>query len=354
MPLCSQAVRWRASSSITQSPIASISPISSASGMNSPGGTMPPLGSRHRISASTPATVPSARSTTGCQWSTQCCCSTARRRRVVSESRSIASFARRSRTRRSRPARLFDWYIAVSAFFSSVVGVGRVLREQADPDRGATRRTPRRRGRTAPASASWTRVGDRLGHEHRRVVPGDGPIPRSRSASSSRNSSPPCRATRSVSRVHPRSRSASCSQQRSPAWWPSESFTSLKLSRSRKSTPTPRSCRRARAIAISSISSKSARFGRPVSLSWYARNATCSSARLRSVMSKITPWISQGSPARRRSVGLLEDPLDRAVLVDHPVLVVRGARARCTRPGTRPRRGRCPRGARGAATRRGR
>ena len=39
------------------------------------------------------STVPSVESTIGCQWSTQCFCSTARRSRVVSESRSIASSA---------------------------------------------------------------------------------------------------------------------------------------------------------------------------------------------------------------------------------------------------------------------
>ena len=42
-------------------------------------------------------------------------------------------------------------------------------------------------------------------------------------------------------------------------------------------------------------------------------------------MSKITPWISQGSPALVVDrVGLLEHPVDRSVLVDHPVLVDEG------------------------------
>ena len=40
-------------------------------------------------------------------------------------------------------------------------------------------------------------------------------------------------------------------------------------------------------------------------------------------MSKITPWISQGFPSSSSiGVRLLQDPLDRPVLVDHPVLVV--------------------------------
>ncbi len=65
-------------------------------------------------------------------------------------------------------------------------------------------------------------------------------------------------------------------------------------------TATDPSCRRARAIDSSSSSSNIARFGSSVRSSWYARNATCSSARLRSVMSIITPCERSGWPRSSR------------------------------------------------------
>ena len=51
------------------------------------------------------------------------------------------------------------------------------------------------------------------------------------------NSSPPSRASTSPSRNTSRIRSATWTRRSSPAWWPSESLTTLKRSRSRKTTP---------------------------------------------------------------------------------------------------------------------
>ncbi len=60
-----QALAWRQASSITHSPIGTMSPVRSAVGMNSSGGTMPRTGSFQRINASVPANRPRRRSTIG-------------------------------------------------------------------------------------------------------------------------------------------------------------------------------------------------------------------------------------------------------------------------------------------------
>ncbi len=79
------------------------------------------------------------------------------------------------------------------------------------------------------------------------------------------NSSPPSRATVSPARRQLSSRRAICTSSSSPARWPRLSFTSLKRSRSRKSTAKCAASRPlARAKATSRRSLKSARLGRPV------------------------------------------------------------------------------------------
>ncbi len=113
----------------------------------------------------------------------------------------------------------------------------------------------------------------------------------SRSLSSSRNSSPPWRASSPSSPSMPRSRPAIRRSSRSPAPWPSESLTSLKLSRSMNSSATRLARRRARVTAARSRASNCARFGRPVSGSKNASRRTSSSARTRSV----TSWPEESS-----------------------------------------------------------
>ena len=102
-----------------------------------------------------------------------------------------------------------------------------------------------------------------------------------------RNSSPPSRATVSDGRTASCSRGASATSRSSPAWWPIESLTSLNWSRSASRTATARPSRRRRASAPSSRSSASARFGSPVSGSCIARCRTSSSTRLRSTAEEI-------------------------------------------------------------------
>ena len=57
-PSTCHSAAWRQSSSITHSPIGSISPLCSAAGMNAAGGTRPRDGSFQRRSASTAAGCP--------------------------------------------------------------------------------------------------------------------------------------------------------------------------------------------------------------------------------------------------------------------------------------------------------
>ena len=97
-----------------------------------------------------------------------------------------------------------------------------------------------------------------------------------RSVSSARiaNSSPPRRPTVSCSRRQLRSRPATSRSSRSPAPWPRLSLTTLKSSRSTKSTARPPPSRRDLARAWRTRSLNSARLARSVRLSW---NAWCSS-----------------------------------------------------------------------------
>ena len=88
---------------------------------------------------------------------------------------------------------------------------------------------------------------------------------------STRNSSPPMRATVSPPRTDAREPLGGGDSTSSPAPWPMVSLTRLKRSRSTKSSPTIPPRRPTRLSACSSRSSSSARLGRPVSSSCRAR-----------------------------------------------------------------------------------
>jgi hypothetical protein len=90
---------------------------------------------------------------------------------------------------------------------------------------------------------------------------------RDRLCSSTMNSSPPIRATRSEVRVPARSRSAIVWSTLSPAAWPSPSLTALKPSRSRNTSALRVRWRPARESVRSSVSRKNERLGSPVRLS---------------------------------------------------------------------------------------
>ena len=92
------------------------------------------------------------------------------------------------------------------------------------------------------------------------------PLSSSRSGTSTRNSSPPWRATMSVARVTDFSRVPKSRSSSSPASCPKLSLISLKLSRSMNSTATPKWWRSARASASARCSWNIARLGRPVQL----------------------------------------------------------------------------------------
>ena len=105
-------------------------------------------------------------------------------------------------------------------------------------------------------------------------------------SSSTANSSPPKRAAVSLARMTLSRRLANSGSTSSPAAWPSESLTVLKSSRSRNTTPTPPPSRSARADAWRTRSPNSARLARPVTGSWNAWWASCSSNCARSEMSR--------------------------------------------------------------------
>nr|WP_167978006.1 hypothetical protein [Lentzea indica] len=88
--------------------------------------------------------------------------------------------------------------------------------------------------------------------------------------SSTANSSPPRRATRSVSRTAHERRLATWRSSRSPEWCPSESLTSLNLSRSTISNASGSSFLRAFVTASSIRRASSDRLARPVNASWWA------------------------------------------------------------------------------------
>ena len=104
---------------------------------------------------------------------------------------------------------------------------------------------------------------------------------------STTNSSPAKRATVSPGRTCSIRRLATVFNSTSPASWPQVSLMSLKPSRSTNSKATESPCRRERCNAVTRRSRISARLGRPVSGSCVARRVRSSSARLRSVMSRM-------------------------------------------------------------------
>ena len=91
----------------------------------------------------------------------------------------------------------------------------------------------------------------------------------------STNSSPPRRATVSMSRTTLLSRCATTLSSSSPARCPSESFTSLKRSRSSKMTANVWPCRSASTMDWLMRSSIKTRFGSPVRASWVAKCRNC-------------------------------------------------------------------------------
>ena len=114
----------------------------------------------------------------------------------------------------------------MSAFFSSWSALIAVVRRERDADAGADRRPGGRRSRRCPSSAV-----DDPPRERRQPRPAA-----CTGYCSTTNSSPPKRATTSVSRTIVRSRSATAISSRSPRGWPSVSLTCLNWSRSMKCT----------------------------------------------------------------------------------------------------------------------
>ena len=140
------------------------------------------------------------------------------------------------------------------------------------------------------------------------------------SGHSSTNSSPPVRATVSPLRVMRRSRSATTRSTSSPMAWPCVSFTSLNPSRSSNSTDTS-FCGSRRDTAASRRACSKMRLPRPVSGSWSACPASCSSRRLRSVMSRTLTRNSTASPVTGSTTVEAElathtdDPSARIILI---------------------------------------
>ncbi|MNC67162.1 hypothetical protein D3C75_1176330 [compost metagenome] len=86
-----------------------------------------------------------------------------------------------------------------------------------------------------------------------------------RFSSSTTNSSPPSRATVSLSRMQPERRSATCRSNMSPRSCPSVSFSALKLSRSMRMTAPVCRLRELAASTCCKRSSMSRRLASPVS-----------------------------------------------------------------------------------------
>ncbi|VTQ30710.1 Uncharacterised protein [Pseudomonas aeruginosa] len=126
-------------------------------------------------------------------------------------------------------------------------------------------------------------------------------------ASRTANSSPPRRATRSLSRNCPRMRMAMLTSTVSPAAWPRRSLISLKRSLSMNSTANCSRCSLASRSARLRRPSKKARLGRLVRLSWWAWCASeafsscrraCQDSSSSSRALKSSPsWLSSAMPA---------------------------------------------------------
>ena len=157
----------------------------------------------------------------------------------------------------SRPASLAR-YIAVSASVSSASGDSSPVCAIAMPmlaDTGISMRS---------ALTAWVTAA-----RMRSATVSASPTPE-RFSQMARNSSPPSRTSVSEGRMTARTCCATATSSRSPAAWSMVSFTSLKWSRSMKSTATGVLERRDRASAACSRSCTTERFGRPVSESCVA------------------------------------------------------------------------------------
>ena len=127
------------------------------------------------------------------------------------------------------------------------------------------------------------------------------------------NSSPPRRATRSLSRMYSRSRFATPRSRASPASCPSVSLITLKRSRSIIKSDTLPPSRLRSLINSSSCSRSSARFGSFVSSSCRARWRISPSSSLRSVTSRITstvPGDSEPGPSPDMTISRKRSPPD--------------------------------------------
>ena len=230
---------WRQASSTTHSEIGAIRPVRSASGMKSPGMTRPRSPSCQRIERldADDRAGRRGRRAAGSAARTRSR-STARRRRPAIERRAIASPPSRGVElvrRRGRPP-----WPGTSRCRRASAGWPRrrrrpgwmlmpTLRRAVDLGAGELER--RRRARRAACSA--TRASRRCRRRRRRAG-------RSRSARRIRNSSPPWRATMSRAADGLAQPRRDLVRSSSPAAWPRLSLTSLKSSRSTKSTATPR------------------------------------------------------------------------------------------------------------------
>ncbi len=131
------------------------------------------------------------------------------------------------------------------------------------------------------------------------------------SGSSTTNSSPPYLYAVSTVRIERRITAPSCRSTSSPRWWPRESLTSFRPSRSIIRRQKPRSLRRVRRISWSSVAKICARLKRPVSgsdreMASMAERArrSCSAKKLaRYASSQIDPKFT---PKRSRSPAVNE------------------------------------------------
>ena len=211
-------------------PSGTISPVSSAIGTNSAGSTAPP---RRRASGRAPRSrrcgrSPPARSAG---------------RRPRARARSIAR--RRSRLEVEPAHHLLVHRRVEHRVAALAVGLRAVHRDVGVAHHVLRRGVGGRRARCrCDASTNSSRPSSSNGVCERCVhALGDRPSPRARratSSSSSVNSSPPRRATVSSGRSAASSRCATAISSWSPTWWPSESLTTLKRSRSRNSTAAQR------------------------------------------------------------------------------------------------------------------
>jgi hypothetical protein len=189
----------------------------------------------------------------------------------------------------------FDWYIAPSAFLSMLVASVASCGKRLTPiEADAETSTPARSN--GSWSASWTRAATDSATTTRDSVLESEPIPRSRSASSRRNSSPPCRATMSVSRVHPRRRSASCCRELVARMMSERVVHELEVVEIEvEHSDTEVVSARASDRGVEHLLEERP-IGQAGELVVIRQERHLLLGSLAVVMSKITPWINQGSP----------------------------------------------------------